>query len=58
MITVEVKMDYISNRTCLGCGFDPEVVAWYKKDGSVVGYIDSCGAMIIDDIVIGFDAPR
>lgn len=54
MSTTFEQLEYINGKVCLGCGCDPEVTAWYKRQGVIVGYICTCGAMVLDDMVIGF----
>jgi hypothetical protein len=53
MIPLEDKIRYHENRTCLGCGCEPEVVAYYHRAGKICGYQCTCGAIVIDDMYQG-----
>lgn len=38
---------------CPGCGCEPEVVNYWRRDGLRVGYVCSCGASVIDGLMVG-----
>lgn len=44
---------------CAGCGFEPEVVTYYRRnfDKVRVGYECTCGAIVINGVVMGFSRP-
>jgi hypothetical protein len=65
-MTVRRDGDGILNATspaCIGCGCEPEVVAWYRRTMTRrdsgeqvpvrVGYHCTCGAVIIDGVYQG-----
>lgn len=58
MISLEEKVKWISGKQCLGCGFEVEATGFYNRRETLVGYICSCGAMVIDEVVIGFGPPN
>lgn len=58
MSTTFEQLEYLNGKTCLGCGCEPEVTGWYKRKGKIVGYVCSCGVMVLDDVVIGFSPPN
>lgn len=56
IIPFETKMAYLDGRACPGCGLDPEVIAWYKRGDQPCGWHCTCGAIVIDFIVVGGSA--
>lgn len=57
MIPLENKIAYHDGKECAGCGMEPEVIAYYHRNGTVCGHHCTCGAMVVDNVVIGND-PR
>lgn len=41
---------------CPGCGCEPEINGYYRRNGERVGYWCSCGAIVIDGLMQGVEA--
>lgn len=39
--------------TCPGCGCEPDIEAFAKRDGEIVGYRCSCHAVVVDGVLQG-----
>lgn len=43
----------IHSNPCPGCGCEPEVANYWRRGGVRVGYVCTCGASVIDGLLVG-----
>lgn len=53
MPTQEEATRELHENPCPGCGCEPEVVSYWKRGELRVGYVCTCGASVVDGLLVG-----